>query len=79
MLREKGEIGTSKTVDVLLSLIKKIKPEELEQIADVQTLATAINTLRKATGLDKGEQAVANVNVALFSQGDQPSFRVIDD
>ncbi len=80
VLRDKGEQGTSKAVDVLYDLLKKLKPEQIEQIADVQTLATAINALRKATGLDKAEQnAAVSVSVALFGQSGQPSFRIIED
>lgn len=79
VLREKGERGTSKAVDVILKLIEKINPEAIEELGDINAIATALNSLRKATGLDKAEQAVANVNVALFSQGEKPSFRVIED
>lgn len=79
VLRDKGEQGTSKAVDVLMKLLTKLNPEDIEQIADVQTLSTALTALRKATGLDKEQNAPVQVNVALFGQSGEPSFRVIED
>lgn len=76
-LREKGEEGTIHAATTLLELLKKAKPEQIEKITDVSALATAINTLRKVTGLDKVDQNVS-VNVSLFGGG-TPSFRVLDE